>query len=292
VVIPAYNAAATIGVAIESVLEQDYPDVELIVVDDGSTDDTASIARAYGDRVSVVQTPNRGPSAARNAALERCTGELVAFLDADDLWLEGKLSRQVDLLSEVPEIDATYCAVAFGDPSGDVRMPDPPDRGVDVTRALLLNLSAVFASQSTLLVRREALDRMGPYDPGIGTDYDMKLRLSLVARFCPMDDVLAVYRPDPGGLNHNTLRVAREVFRTLDKFYARSDVAAYRDIRREVYGRHAAVYAGTFLADGDRVRAAQWALRAIGWHPRLIGRVAATPLRRFRRRLSSSASAS
>jgi glycosyltransferase involved in cell wall biosynthesis len=95
IVMPAYNAAATIGAAVSSALWQDHP-VELVVVDDGSTDDTGRIAAAYGDRVRVVHQQNRGVAAARNAGIAAASGELVAFCDADDLLFERHVAALVE----------------------------------------------------------------------------------------------------------------------------------------------------------------------------------------------------
>src|SRR6476469_10004419 len=96
VVIPAYNAERFLGEAIESVLAQGYAHFELIVVDDGSSDRTAEVARSFGDRVRTIEQENSGVSAARNAGTRAAGGELLAFLDADDRWSPGWLERMVD----------------------------------------------------------------------------------------------------------------------------------------------------------------------------------------------------
>lgn len=107
VVVPAYNVEAFIGEAIESIFAQGIPaeDLEIIVVDDGSTDGTADRARAFGDRVRVVTQANGGPGAARNTGLELVQGEFLAFLDADDFWSDDKLRTQLQILRENPELD-------------------------------------------------------------------------------------------------------------------------------------------------------------------------------------------
>lgn len=102
VVIPAYNAAASIGDALESVFDQDFPDLEVIVVDDGSTDGTSDVVAAFGERVKLVRQSNGGPGRARNAGIRAARGRLIAFLDADDVWLPGKLPRQVEYFSRYP----------------------------------------------------------------------------------------------------------------------------------------------------------------------------------------------
>ena len=110
VVIPAYNAASTLSKAIESVLNQDIQGnpLELIIVDDGSTDRTSEIAahyvRTHPDRIRLIAQKNRGPAAARNAGIAAAAGELIAFLDADDQWLPGKLAAQLSVFMQLPEI--------------------------------------------------------------------------------------------------------------------------------------------------------------------------------------------
>jgi hypothetical protein len=103
VIIPAFNAAGTIDDALSSVVGQTYPNVEVFVVDDGSADATADVAARWGTKVTVVRQSNRGPGAARNAGLARANGSLVAFLDADDVWLPGKLASQVEYFGRFPE---------------------------------------------------------------------------------------------------------------------------------------------------------------------------------------------
>src|SRR4051812_26873537 len=94
VIIPTYNRANVVSEAVESVLNQTYSKVELIVVDDGSTDDTLEKLRRFGNTITVITQENAGPSAARNAGIANARGDLIAFLDSDDLWLPTNLERQ------------------------------------------------------------------------------------------------------------------------------------------------------------------------------------------------------
>ena len=135
VIIPALNAGRTIAAALGSVFEQTYRHMEVIVVDDGSSDDTAQKVAAWGDRVTYFKQPNAGPGSARNAGIARSTGDFIAFLDADDFWLPTKIERQVAYFVQFPCTGLVHSAALPGrtqtlkyaadltGPAGDV---DPP----------------------------------------------------------------------------------------------------------------------------------------------------------------------
>src|SRR5579862_1320744 len=102
VIIPVYNGAATIGRALASVFAQTFTDYEIVVVNDGSTDDTASVLAGYGDRIRTILLSNSGPSAARNAGVSASSGEYLAFLDDDDEWMPRKLELSIPVLERAP----------------------------------------------------------------------------------------------------------------------------------------------------------------------------------------------
>jgi glycosyltransferase involved in cell wall biosynthesis len=108
VVIPSYNSAHHISETLESVFSQSYRPHEIIVVDDGSTDDTRAVLEKYSDRIIYVYQKNAGEPAARNTGIRRASGEFIAFLDADDLWLPNKLTLQMDYFEKHPEVDLVY----------------------------------------------------------------------------------------------------------------------------------------------------------------------------------------
>jgi glycosyltransferase involved in cell wall biosynthesis len=157
VIIPAYDAARHVAEAIESALAQDLRPAEVVVVDDGSTDGTAEVVRRF-EAVSLVQQPNAGAGAARNTGVERATGELYAFLDADDVWLPGKLRAQVEALHQRPDADGAFSGIEeFHSPELDEagRLAHPLRPGVHVARVV-----------SGLLVRARAFARVGPFRDG------------------------------------------------------------------------------------------------------------------------------
>jgi glycosyltransferase involved in cell wall biosynthesis len=107
-IIPTFNSAATLPAAIDSALAQEIEGHEIIVVDDGSTDDTESVLKSYGERIEVIQQENRGQSTARNVAIERAAGLHIAFLDADDIWLPGRLSKTIAALERNPAASLVF----------------------------------------------------------------------------------------------------------------------------------------------------------------------------------------
>lgn len=178
VIIPSFNRAGMLKEAIDSVLEQEYTDFEIIVIDDGSTDDTPSVLNAYGHRIASYRQPNKGVSAARNKGLEMASGALIAFLDSDDLWCPGKLSAQVDFFNAHPE--AMICQTEETWIRNNVRV-NPKKRhkkpsGTIYERSLALCL----VSPSAVMIREELFDIVGHFDEDLPAceDYDLWLRIS------------------------------------------------------------------------------------------------------------------
>ena len=154
VVIPVYNGARFLGPAIRSTLLQTLPPDEVIVADDGSDDDSAGIAGNFGDPVRVLRLPHRGGAAALNSALAEARGDILAFLDADDLWAVDKLAFQTDALTE--DLAAIFGRVVnFNDPDCAITDPGQIAEGLP---------SMVGASKDAMLIRREAFNRVGLFD--------------------------------------------------------------------------------------------------------------------------------
>lgn len=180
VVIPAYNAAATIGEALASVFAQTFDDYEVVVVDDGSTDETAAVVRALGGRVTLVRQENGGPGAARNAGIRASRGHLVAFLDADDRWLPHKLEAQVAYFRLYPQTGLLHAAVAGRESEAGAgafeEHPRPP-------RHVFCDLFHTDYAIATLTVmaRRDVLDAVGLFDERRTVhveDWDLWLRVA------------------------------------------------------------------------------------------------------------------
>jgi len=178
-VIPTFNRAKFIAHAVDSALAQDYPDLEIIVVDDGSTDETADILSVYRDKgVTVLSQANRGVSAARNAGIARAKGELVALLDSDDYWLGGKISRQVEymLLAGYEICQTEEIWIRRG------RRVNPRKHHAKPSgRIFKPSLKRCLVSPSCVMFTRSFWDRVGPFDESLPAceDYDLWLRAGL-----------------------------------------------------------------------------------------------------------------
>ena len=178
VIIPTYNRGWIIKEAIDSVLAQDHSDCELIVVDDGSTDNTPDILNSYGHDITVVRQPNKGVSAARNRGIGDSSGRLIAFLDSDDLWLPQKLSRQVDFFTIHPDAMINQTQELWI--RNGVRV-NPKKRhhkfsGMIFERSLALCL----VSPSAVMLRKCLFETAGLFDESLPAceDYDLWLRVS------------------------------------------------------------------------------------------------------------------
>jgi GT2 family glycosyltransferase len=201
IIIPAYNVSNYIGEALRSIFIQDFESYEVIVVNDGSSDtpELEKVLEPYRGKIHYIYQENRGISAARNAALRVARGELVALLDADDVWLEGKLSEQVEFMKQA-QFDLVYAdALLIGDvpwPKGTTFMDRSPSEG-PVTLNSLLGLR-VTVVVSTVIMRKDLVQQVGGFDEedrNITEDFDLWLRLARSgARMGYQRKILAEYR--------------------------------------------------------------------------------------------------
>lgn len=219
VVVPAFNAAKTIHETLQSISQQTYRPLEVVVVDDGSTDETAAIARAHslGDpRFRVVSKPNGGVASARNEGIRLTRGEFVAFIDADDLWHPTKIAKQMKTLSEGgPDMALVYAPFRLIDARGIV-IASPHKYGVNgwvVYRHFYTNL---VGNGSALLVRRKVLEEVGGFDlwlreQGAEGCEDLLLQLRIAARyrFGEVSEYLVGYRKLPDNMSSNTDQMVR-----------------------------------------------------------------------------------
>jgi glycosyltransferase involved in cell wall biosynthesis len=267
IIIPAYNAERFIGRTLSSALNQTFKDIEVIVVNDGSTDDTQFIVQNFAvndRRVRLFNTMNRGVALARNFGIENARGTYVAFLDADDLWHPTKIERQFKALS-AHAADPTWGAVyAFH------RVIDEEDRVIDIGRGTMNCRGYVLARNfvlkfvgngSSLLVRREAALAVDGFDPwyaeaGVGgcEDLDFELRLAAQYRIEAVRSFLIGYRVYEGNMSSDRVRMAKSVVATIQQHIKRNPLISAR-IRRWGVG-NAYGYAFHILRSAKKFRRA------------------------------------
>jgi glycosyltransferase involved in cell wall biosynthesis len=244
VIVPCHNGARFLGEALKSALQQTHSDTTVLVVDDGSTDETGRIARGFGDRVSVIRQPKSGVSAARNRAIDATDGEYVAFLDADDRWHPDKLSRQLALMSDHPQYGLVHTAIRHIDAAS--RVIGRPDnalcrrntQGDCVARLLSRNTIAT----SSVLLRRDLLrgERFRT-DMAAAEDWDLWLRLASRTRFGCVDEELTDYRfHDSNTVRRRELMLTGELT-VMERALARVTNPAHRALA--IRGRRAALAA-------------------------------------------------
>jgi glycosyltransferase involved in cell wall biosynthesis len=210
VIIPCFNHALFVGEAIEAVLAQSIGDLELIVVDDCSRDNSSEIIEKYrrsDQRVRVIyHETNQGISPTRDDAIKIAQGEYLAFCDADDVWMPTKLARQLELLQKHPEHDVAYCDAAIinecGIETGDHFSDQFPVRGNGSGRLFEQLCTRNFVNIQTAILRRECIADAGYFDDGEGIklvdDWWFWLRVSYRHSFIYTDEVLAKYRVHQG----------------------------------------------------------------------------------------------
>lgn len=206
-IIPTYNRANIVCEAVDSVLQQTYSNIELIVVDDGSTDATLDRLARYGDRIRVVSQSNAGASAARNRGIAIANGELIAFLDSDDLWLPTKIARQVALLDKVNTVPCCLSNIMMRWRHREITSFDIASLYPPLEEGIWLNVGEVLATRFVLfnqgiVIRREVIEKTGSFDETLRfmEDYELPLRLSLEGSWAYIRDPLVIWRETTGSL--------------------------------------------------------------------------------------------
>jgi len=204
VIIPTYNAEKYINKAINSVLAQTYQDFEILVIDDGSTDNTKEAVNSIPDeRIRYIYQENRGPSAARNKGVELSGSEYVAFLDADDFWHPKKLEIQLDVLNKKPDICLVYSNIIMQEEVTGAKFTKTFDNFKTKERLIKSLIITPFnaPSPSTVIAKRESLLKSGLFDPKIknGEDLDLWLRIAMNTNFyCVKKPLTTAVRPVSG----------------------------------------------------------------------------------------------
>ncbi len=250
VIIPAYNQGQFVGQAIQSVLDQTFADFEAVVVDDGSTDDTATVIQAFRDpRVRYVFQENRGLSAARNTGIRYASGDYLSYLDSDDLFLAKKLELLVSALQAAPEIGLIAGQAVPIDEDGqragrvfDIALPE------ELEQLVLGNPLHV----GSVLVRRSWQSRAGLFDETLRSyeDWDMWLRMALAGcRMTSVAEPVSLYRFHGEQMTRQQSQMTEATFAVLDKVYSSHDLPeSWRELKDAAYAAGARTRCGAGLS--------------------------------------------
>ncbi len=285
VIIPNYNYACYLPQAIDSVLAQTYAPVEIIVVDDGSRDDSLAVLKSYGARLRWVTQPNQGVAAARNHGARLSQGSYLAFLDADDYWLPAKLERQLERFLQNPELGLVYCGVAEFNESGTVSLRQEGAEGGVLQELLLLRRPAFFGGGSGFVTPRALFEEAGGFDEHLSTsaDWDLALRLAARRPFGFVSEILLKYRLHNSNMHANVGVMERDMMLVYAKAFEQAP-AEVRALRRASYGRLHMVLAGSYFQAGQYRQFGCHALKSLCLAPANAARLLSYPWRRWQRR--------
>lgn len=266
-VIPNHNYARYIGQAIDSVLAQTYEPVETIVIDNGSTDGSLDVLRAYAGRCRVVAQADLGQSLARNRGIREARGELIAFLDADDAWRPRKVELQVERFED-EAVALVYCSLEIADaalvPTGEVvRASVRGDALEEFVRCP--GRAIVVGGESTAVVRRAALDAVGLFEPSLSISggWDLWRRIATHYRIDHAEEPLVLYRQHGSGLHRRLSAYESDVRSASARMFADPAAARVWGSRRAYEAGLDIMFAKSWLRNRDLGRAARLLLRAV-----------------------------
>ena len=285
VLIPTYNRAHYIGQALDSVMGQSRPVDEIIVVDDGSTDNTAEVVAAYGSRVRHIRRQNGGAAAARNLGIREAKGDYIALLDSDDLWKPDKMRMQMEFLREHPEIDFLFSDWSNFTEGSDNEAPEIKNAKIhDDLAANAPNLREMYdcllvenvIPTSTVVFRRSCIERTGYFDESLPPveDFDLWLRAARVCRFGFVNAVVTKRRRHSGNLINEWAKremlYARVLVGTLDRGWDLTEKS-----RRLAAGKIARVHydlGSYFLKERNFAKAYEYLRQPAGhyWNPKWL----------------------
>ena len=266
VIIPTYNRAYLIGKAIKSVLNQTYQDFEIIVIDDGSTDNTKETVKSFNNfKIRYIcHTNNQGVSVARNTGIRASRGKYIALLDSDDEWLPEKLDKQIKVFkSEFPEVGVVYSNVLYIDESGkNMNKLRNPKKVEGYIYEDLLGGNYV-GTPSTLLIKKECFNQVGLFDDLLNAenDWDMWIRIAKYYRFALIKIPLVKYRFHSNRISNNPELKIIMANRILVKY------ANVLEKRRGVHSKHYFNIGNRFYHMGKMKEGQRYLLKAISLYP-------------------------
>lgn len=273
IVIPAYNAAKFLPEVIQSVLNQSYQNWELLVIDDGSTDNTAELVNEYSEqdrRVHLISKENGGVSVARNLGAQLAKGELIAFLDSDDLWLEDKVSAHVSYMTSHPQVGVSFGRVELIETDGKTTNK-LTDNIVDTLQPQDLFYSNPTVTTSNLVIRKSVFQTLNGFDESMqyNEDIDLLFRLAIQDSWeiKSIDQVLVQYRLHSSGLSSTLMKMEegwvilmnkarQKAPQLVDKHYNAAKAAQLQYLARQTLRLNMSAFLGVRFV--NRALASNW----------------------------------
>lgn len=282
VVVPNYNYEKYIAKTIESVLAQTYRNIELIVVDDGSKDNSLNILKRFGDKVTVIEQKNQGVSLARNNGVSISNGDYIAFLDADDIWLPEKLERQMQRLLSDNQVGLVHCSMSLIGLNDAICGENSQGMEGRVADELLrFESGVVIGAGSTAVVPKRVFDEIGGFDRRQTTaaDWDLSYRIASKYKVAFVKEPLVLYRLHGSNMHGNIKAMEHDMMLGYEKAFANGAIAN----RRECYGNLHKSLSGSYFYAGEYFAFARQFLKSIWNKPSNFGYFAQFPMRQFRK---------
>ena len=269
VIIPLYNEEKYVDDAINSVLNQTYQDFEIIVVDDESTDNSRLVIKNFNDpRIKYFYKKNSGPNLSRNYGIERAQGELIAFLDADDIWTPHKLEIQVKKIKEDPNIGLVFGWVYYIDSNSNLTGQTRYD--IDKDYYINILLGNYVDNGSTPLIRKTCFDKVGFFkNMQPAGDWDMWIRIAKEYDFANVKDYIAMYRIHSQGISKKYKKMEKHLFQILDREFNTNDPKLL-SIKQKAYSYRYKYLSGVCRNLLQNKDALSYIIKAIKTYPPLL----------------------
>jgi glycosyltransferase involved in cell wall biosynthesis len=282
VIIPNYNYAQYLREAIDSVLNQTYSNLEIIVVDDGSKDDSKKVLSGYGEKIKTIFQQNQGVSAARNNGAKASGGEFIAFLDADDVWLPEKIEKQIRKFGLDKNLGLVHVGVEEIDADG--KRIQTLLNGLEGTvshELLLLKRAVILGGGSGLMIPRKVFDEVGGFDLRLSTSADWDIFYRIASRYAVgfVSEILLKYRFHNSNMHGNIGRMEHDMMLGFEKAF--SNGATVR--KSECYGNLHRTLAGSYFHAKQYSDFVRHTIRSIWNKPSNLGYFVQFPLRRLQK---------
>lgn len=276
IVIPNFNHAPYLAAAIQSVLDQTYANVEIVVVDDGSTDNSRDVAASFADQIKIIHQVNRGLSEARNSGIRAAQGTYIGLLDADDMLEPDYLKTLTTMLSTTPSAHGVICGYRFVDEQNRP-LPQIESRRLQEDELYPLLLRGNFLVPESILLHRQCYEDVGPFDPSLSAceDWDMWLSVTKKFRIISTDQILTRHRVLPESMSSSPKRMLENRLTVLLKHVGAEPTAIEPDNQmvRHCYSQGYLTSAVEHLQVGDEFKAIEYLHRASWLYPEILTRL-------------------